>query len=428
MRTLTKDTLVSLRAVETLCGSGRPAVEVTAVSESGHTATGSSPSGTSCGGFEAKEMLDGGERYRGYGVRKAVENINTIIAPELRGASLGTISALDDILLKLDGTSDKSALGANAILAVSVALTKLCAHIAKQPVYTYLCDDQYQSLPVPMATVIAGGTYSSSQLDFEDYLLIMHGFDLFSDAVERLAEIRKILQEILFRRQGSIIEVGGALAPDISSTPQAFDLMLEAVEKAGCGGKVGLGLDVAANELFIPEDNRYRLGNKHLSPEELCREYEELTSSYPLLFIEDPYQENDFENTRRLRSVLAKTTIVGDDLFASNPGRIAEGADTPAADALLLKINQIGSVSEALQAARVARRRNMKIAVSLRSNDTGDDFIADFAVAVGAEFIKLGSPVRGERNVKYNRLLTIEDQLGPETALWAIEKGGIDEA
>ena len=405
-----------IQAREVLGGSGRPTLDVEILLSNGVLTSASVPSGTSRGGHEAFELYDGDKRYGGYGVRQAVNNVNTLIADRLRGMSPMDLSAIDQAMLELDGTPDKHRLGGNAILPVSVAAAKGAALTAEIPLYRYLGGLAATRLPMPIATVIAGGEYSPSALPFEDFLYIVEGYECFADALEALAATRKQLEINLTKRFGIVADVGGALAPPIESVEQAFDIMLEAVSQTGNEGRMGLALDVAANELYDKKNDTYNLGTRQVGSEELTNYYLELVDSYPLRFIEDPFREDDYAAhsrlTKRLGEKAVSCSVVGDDLFATNPVRIAKGIEEKAATELLLKINQIGTVTEALDAGNVAREGNLDITVSLRSNDTPDSFISDLAVALGAIRLKAGSPVRAERNAKYNRLLAIESDLG----------------
>jgi len=338
-----------------------------------------------------------------------VEHVIQIIGPAILGMEVTQQAQIDETLIGLDGTPNKSRLGGNAILPVSVACAKAGAASMSQPCYQYLGGYSGVSLPAPIATVIAGGGHSPSELEFEDYLLICESFTTIAESVEALVETRQVLAELLSDRFGPIPDVGGALAPPIRETRQAFDYMLEAALRAGVGGRYTLGLDVAASELWA--NHRYRLGDKLLDPSQMHSQLLELIRDYPLSFIEDPFHQDDFAAFSRFTEEVKGVLVVGDDLFATNPVRLQQGIEQGAGNALLLKVNQIGTVSEALEAARIAKNNSYKVIVSLRSNDTNDSFIADFAVAVGASHIKLGSPVRGERNAKYNRLLRIESDL-----------------
>ncbi len=280
-------------------------------------------------------------------------------------------------------------------------------------------------LPMPIATVLAGGKYSPSELDFEDYMLIMNGFEKFSESLEALSETHYCLGLILKSKYTSLQDVGGAYAPPIRSNEEAFDILLKAIEKAGYSGMVSLGLDVAANELYNEKDDCYTISGKNINRDELINYYISLAKNYPLVLIEDGFQEDDFESFSLLTSNLHNIQIVGDDLFTTNSSRIYQGIKGKACNSLLVKINQVGTLMETFDAALLAKNNNYKLAVSMRSNDTNDNFIADLAVALGAYQIKCGSPVRSERNAKYNRLLQIEQELGIHARYSGIDQKNI---
>jgi len=406
------DTIEKVEAREILSGTGRPTVEVRLSTARGLKVKASVPSGTSRGVYEAFELYDGGDRFRGRGVLRAVENVNQIIAPVIKGKDVTLQAEIDRTLIELDGTPNKSRLGGNAILAVSVACAKAGAESLGISLFRYLGGLRATRLPLPISTMIAGGGHSPSKLPFEDYLFLFSGFPTFALALEALLECRLALGEILKKKFGPVPEVGGALAPPIHETSQAFDLMLEAAERSGFGDRVALGLDVAASEIYLKDEDLYCLRNRKLKAADLAEEYTELAQNYPLDYIEDPFHQDDFAHFAELSAALPNKLIVGDDLFVSNPRRLEEGIKKKAGNGLLLKINQVGTVREAIEAACMALRNHFEVTVSLRSNETNDDFIADLAVAVGAGQIKLGSPVRGERVAKYNRLLEIEQDLG----------------
>jgi enolase len=345
------------------------------------------------------------------GCLRAAANVRDEIAAALRGMRVDGQQAIDERMIELDGTLEKGRLGANAILAVSVACAKAAAATAGVSPFRHLGGSASSVLPAPMATVIAGGEFSSSALDFEDYLYVLDGFGSVAEAVEALWETRVVLEEMLAARFGVVPEIGGALAPPMSDSREAFEIMLEAAQRAGCRGRARLGLDVAASELYDDEHSAYRVGRDQLSPEALTERYVALAREYPLVFIEDPFHEDDFAHHAELVQALPGILVVGDDLFVSNPARLRRGIELGAANAVLLKVNQIGTVSEAIAAAELAKAAGYTVTCSLRSHDTEDPFIADFAVAVGAKLIKVGSPVRAERNAKYNRLMAIEAEL-----------------
>lgn len=396
---------------EILNSRGKPTVEVEIVTTSGIAGVASVPSGTSKGKYEAHELYDGDKRYRGYGVRKAVANVNTEIREALLGMEITDQRAIDRVMLSLDGTKNKDRLGANAILAVSVAAAKAGSQAVRLPLYRYLGGLQAITLPGIVSTVISGGEFSPSGLEFEDYLLILDGFDSFADSLEALVEMRLLLEKKLRQVYGSFPEDGGALAPPLQSTEAAFEYMLGVAKEVGCERNISLGLDVAANELYDKQNGLYNMEKGTMTAGQLTDYYQKLCADYPLTFIEDPFEQDQLDSFATLTKLLPGIQIVGDDLFVTNVERLQKGIEKGCANTLLLKINQIGTVSEAIDAAVFAHKHHFGITASLRSGETTDDFLADMAVGIGAKQIKLGSPVRGERNTKYNRLLKIESEL-----------------
>ena len=417
------ETIRTIEAYEILTGPGRPTVEVELTTSGGIRATASVPSGTSTGAYEAKSLFDGGTRYRGFGVKNAVENVNRIIAPALTGEEVSGQAHIDRRLIDLDGTPAKEELGGNAILPVSLAVAKAAALAAGMPLYRYLGGIGATRLPMPIATVIAGGAHSPAPLDFEDYLINLDGFADFASALEALAAIHHTLGGLLKKRFGDVADSGGAYAPPLGGNDEAFETILEAVRKAGFAGRVSLGLDIVGTDLFVPERGTYRISGREMSAQEYTAYLVELTRRYPLELIEDAFHEDAFASQAALTALLPGQTIVGDDLFATNAARLSRGIAERAGNTILLKVNQAGTLTEAIGAGLLARNNGFGVIVSLRSNDTNEDFIADLAVALGAGRIKLGGPVRGERNAKYNRLLRIERQLGAE-ALFAGSRPG----
>jgi enolase len=397
-----------IQAREILSAVGRPTVQVTVTTETGISATSSVPSGTSKGKYEAKELLDGGARFRGLGVRKAVENINTTIAQALTGVEVARQREIDATLLALDGTEDKRNLGGNAILAVSLAVARAGACCVGLPLYRYIGGLGANRLPMPLSTIIAGGRHAASNLAFEDYMLVFSGFNFFSQAVEALMEVRYHLEKSLKKRFDYLSEKGGAFAPPINNDDEALELILEAIEKTGYSSKITLGLDVVGSDLYNDEKQCYSIHGKSLAAEELLGYFVNLAKTYPISLIEDPFHEDDFENFAKLTAALPGILIVGDDLFTTNAIRIQKGIEMKAGNALLLKVNQIGTLTESVDAGLLALKNSYEVIVSVRSGDTNDDFITDLAVGIGAGQIKLGSPVRGERSAKFNRLLEIE--------------------
>lgn len=398
-------------AREILNSRGKPTVEVEMTCTNGLTVAASVPSGTSTGKYEALEIYDGGSRYHGKGTRKAVENVNQILAPAVIGMDVTDQRKIDRRLIELDGTKQKSRLGGNAILGVSLVAARAGALALGLPLYRYLGGLSATRLPNVMSTVISGGAFSPSGLEFEDYLYVLDGFSSFHDQMEAISDMRALLQKRCAEKYGVIAEDGGALAPPMSSTEEAFETMLSVARQVGCEKHVFLGLDVAANELFDAQKSCYNMKSGCMEAERLIEYYQQLCRNYPLLYIEDAFHEDDWLHFSQLTSLLPEKQIVGDDLFATNDERLKMGIEKKAANTLLLKVNQIGTVSEALKTAAMAKNNRFEITASLRSGETNDTFQADLAVAVGAKQMKLGSPVRGERNGKYNRLMRIEDDL-----------------
>jgi len=398
-------------AREILDGTGCPTVEADVWTKTGNMGRASVPSGTSKGKYEAFELRDGDSRYLGKGVKNAVENINKTIFPKIKGLDVREQNQIDNIMIDLDGSSDKSVLGANAILSVSVAVSKAAANSLSLPLYRYIGGIRENNIPVPQATVIAGGKFSGNKLDFEDFFIIPTGFKNFVSAVQALSEVFEELGTILRNRYGVVPLVGSAYAPPMNSNREAIETIIDAIEKRGYGKKFALGLDVAASNFFDGGSKRYRYGEELLTEGELIGIYKKLSSDYPIEVIEDPFDEDAFHGFAELTRQL-EIKIVGDDLFATNKLRLKKGISAGAANMLLLKINQIGSMSEALEAAQIAYKNAYGVIISARSRECNDDTIADIAVGIGAVQIKLGAPSRGERNIKYNRLLRIEEELG----------------
>ena len=403
--------ITSIRGREILNSRGKPTVEVELALAGGITVCASVPSGASTGKYEALEIYDGGERYRGFGTRKAAQNVTEIIAPHLLGMDVTDQRLIDRTLIDLDGTRQKSRLGGNAILGVSLAAARAGAMASGMPLYRYLGGLGATRLPNVLSTVISGGAFSPSGLEFEDYLLVLDGFPSFADQVEAISAMRRLLEKRCREKYGAVAEDGGALAPPMSSTQEAFETMLSVAREAGCEKHVFLGLDVAANELYDAKTGLYNMKSGPMDAAALHDYYCALSRDYPLIYIEDPFQEDDWAGFAKLTASLSHLQIVGDDLFATNDERLRTGIERGAANTLLLKVNQIGTVSEALKTAAAARQNRYEITASLRSGETNDAFQADLAVAVGARQMKLGSPVRGERNAKYNRLMRIEEDL-----------------
>jgi enolase len=371
------------------------------------------PSGASTGTHEALELRDKGKRYGGKGVEKAVRNVNETIADRVIGMDVTAQRELDMVMLKLDGTPTKSKLGANAILGVSMAAARAAAAMMELPLYQYLGGVNTYRLPVPMMNVINGGKHAGSGLAIQEFLILPSGADTYREGLRMGVETYHTLGRILKDKYGSTAtNVGdeGGFAPAIKTTRDALDSIEEAIDKAGYKGKVKLGMDAAASEFY--KDGKYQIDGKSLSTDKLVDYYLDILGDYPIISFEDPFAEDDWKGYVSLTKKAPEVTIIGDDLFVTNVKRLKKGIDMGAANGLLLKLNQIGTVSEAFDAAEMAFRNKYKVAVSHRSGETCDSIIADVAVALGAEFIKTGAPARSERTAKYNQLLRIEEERG----------------
>jgi len=411
-----------IHAREILDSRGNPTVEVEVVLESGGFGRAAVPSGASTGTREAVELRDGdGKRYGGKGVRRAVTNVIEVIAPELDGMEATEQAAVDRALLELDGTPNKSALGANALLGVSLAVARAAADESGLSLYQYLGGAGARLLPVPLMNILNGGVHADNGLDIQEFMLVPAGAQNFSEALRMGAEVFHALKGLL-RDKGLSTGVGdeGGFAPALGSNTAPLDLLMQAIERAGYrpGEDALIALDPAASEFFHGGRYRFRAEGKERTPEEMIAFYESLLDRYPLCSIEDGLAEQDWDGwvalTRRLGS---RIQLVGDDIFVTNPTILAEGIKKGVANAILIKVNQIGTLTETLEAVELAKRAGYGTVISHRSGETEDAFIADLAVAVNAGQIKTGSLARGERTAKYNQLLRIEEELG-EAASW----------
>ncbi len=397
---------------EILDSRGNPTVSATVQLTDGTVGTAAAPSGASTGKFEAVELRDGDQRrYGGKGVLKAVRNINEIISPALEKAHSLTVRQVDDILKKLDGTPNKAHLGANATLAVSLACARAMAAHYRMPLYRFLGGAAASRLPVPMMNILNGGAHAANNIDIQEFMIIPAQAENFREGLQWCAEIYHTLGAQL-RKKGLSTGVGdeGGFAPDLNSDEEAIEEILAAVEKAGYGGKVTLALDAAGSEWA--QEGAYRLPKrgKTYVTEDLISYWEGLLDKYPIVSIEDPLGEEDFSGWAEMTARLGnRVQLVGDDLFVTNLERLQQGIDQGAANAILIKPNQIGTLTETLEAIDLAKRSGYKTIISHRSGETEDTFIADLAVAVNAGQIKTGAPCRTERVAKYNRLLRIEE-------------------
>jgi enolase 1/2/3 len=404
----------SVSAREVLDCRGLPTVEVEIRLEGGSIGRADVPSGRSTGSHEATELRDGGRRFGGFGVRRAVEHVRGEIAEALIGRPLPPQRELDATLIELDGTPDKSRLGANAILGVSLAAARAGAANADTPLYRYIGNDPHL-IPVPLVNLINGGRHASNDLDFQEFIVIPLGAADILEALAYSTEVNLQLAEILLKRYGKVaLNTGdeGGFAPQIARPEEALELLHSAVEDAGHSGRFRYGLDCAATHLFDPDSGVYRVGGELLDRDGMMALYQRLVADYEVITIEDPLDENDFDGFAELTRELG-IQIVGDDLFATNPARLRVGIESGAANALLWKVNQIGTLTEAMHAAEIAEDAGFAVVVSERSGETEDTIIADLSVAIGAGQIKTGAPVRGERTAKYNELIRISEDLGP---------------
>ena len=401
-------------AREILDSRGNPTVEAEVFLDDGARGVAGVPSGASTGVHEAHELRDGGERYQGKGVLKAVENINEKIADEIAGFEADDQRLIDQALIKLDGTDNKSELGANAILGVSIAAAKAAAESAALPLYRYIGGPNAHVLPVPMMNILNGGAHADSGVDVQEFMIAPIGAESFAEALRMGAEVYHALKAVL-KDKGLSTGLGdeGGFAPSVDSTKAALDVIVDAIKKAGFepGKDVALALDVASSEFF--KDGKYHFEGGEHTAEEMCKVYEGPIDEYPIGSIEDPLQEDDCDGYTTLTAAIGeKVQIVGDDFFVTNPARLQEGIDKKAANALLVKVNQIGTLTETFDAVELAHRNGYRTMMSHRSGETEDTTIADLAVALNCGQIKTGAPARSERVAKYNQLLRIEQELG----------------
>lgn len=411
--------ITDVYAREILDSRGNPTVEVEVLAGEKVYGRASVPSGASTGQFEAVELRDREERYRGLGVTAAVDNVNTKIAPELVGVNVFAQTEVDSIMLKLDGTPNKSNLGANATLGVSMAVARAAASALNIPLYRYLGGASAKTMPVPMMNILNGGKHADNTVDFQEFMIVPVGACCFKEGLRMCAEIYHTLKKIL-KEQNLNTAVGdeGGFAPDLTDAKETLQFIVKAIEEAGykTGEEVAIALDVAASELFNKEFKKYVFEGENVirSAEELVDYYEMLISEFPIISIEDPMDEEDWEGwdliTKRLGD---KIQLVGDDLFVTNTERLQKGIEKKVANAILIKVNQIGTLTEAFEAIELAKTSGYRNIISHRSGETEDSIIADIAVAFRAEQIKTGAPCRSERVAKYNQLLRIEEEIYP---------------
>lgn len=402
-----------VRAREVLDCRGLPTVQVDVVVDGRFLGRADVPAGRSRGRHEPVELRDGGDRFGGFGVQGAINNVRRVLAPALVGVPAVPQRSLDARLVELDGTPDRSRLGANALLGVSLAAARAVAAAAGQPLYLHLNSDAHV-LPVPQVNLINGGRHASNDLDIQEFIIMPVGAPSFSASLALSTEVNLVLHDILAKRYGKpAVNVGdeGGFAPPIADPVEALEQLHMAVDKAGYSGAVAYGLDCAASHFYDAEKKAYVLAGETRTRDDLISLYERLARDWGVVSFEDPFEEDDFEGFAELTASLG-VQVVGDDLLVTNRDRVAHAQALGAANALLLKVNQAGTLSEALDAARQAVQGGWNVVVSERSGDTEDPLISDLVVALNAGQIKTGAPVRGERTAKYNRLLQIEEELG----------------
>ena len=401
-------------AREIIDSRGNPTVEAQVITENGLSAIASVPSGASTGAFEAVELRDNNARYMGKGVKNAVSNITDIISKELEGVSVLSQGKIDNIMIDLDGTDNMSKLGANATLAVSLACAKTAAKLLNIPLYRYIGGTNANTLPVPMMNILNGGAHASNNVDIQEFMIMPVKAEKFSEGLRQCCEIYHTLGKIL-KNEGKSSAVGdeGGFAPDLDSDEQAIEYIIKAVEQAGYSiNEIKIALDVASSEWY--EDGFYRMPkrNTRMNTDDMIAYIENLCASYPIISVEDPLSEHDFKGFSKLNERIGKKIqIVGDDLFVTNTKRLRKGIELKAANSILVKVNQIGTLTQSLDAVMCAHRASYTTVISHRSGETEDTTIADLAVAVNAGQIKTGAPCRTDRVAKYNRLLRIEEEL-----------------
>jgi len=404
-----------ISAIEVMDSRGNPTVKATVRLSDGTTASAIVPSGASTGKREALELRDGGNRYMGKGVQQAVENVNSVISDALIGMSPFNQAVIDGIMKELDGTENYGKLGANAVLGVSMAVARVAAKSLDVPLYRYLGGANAMVMPTPMLNIINGGSHADNSVDFQEYMIMPVGAQDFTEALRISSEVYHNLKKILAAK-GHSTSLGdeGGFAPNLSSNEEPIQVIMEAIEAAGykAGEDVAIALDVAASELVVDGGYRLESENRTVSSEELVAYYEDLCAKYPIVSIEDGLGEDDWDGFKLMTEKLGnKIQIVGDDLFVTNANILNEGIQKGIANAILIKPNQIGSVSETMLTVRLAQRNGYKCVMSHRSGESEDAFIADFAVALNCGEIKTGSTARSERIAKYNRLLEIENEV-----------------
>ena len=406
-----------VHAREVLDSRGQPTVEVEVQLKDGVQGRATVPSGASTGEHEAVELRDSGKRFLGKGVAKAVENVNRIMAPRLRGKEARDQAVIDRLMIEMDGTPDKSKLGANAILGISLAVAHAQARAQGVSLYRYLGGAEAKTLPVPMLNVLNGGAHADNNVDVQEFMIVPYGMKSFREALRSAAEIFQTLKKVLHDRSYATgVGDEGGFAPRVKSTAEAIELLLEAIMKAGyrAGAQVALALDVASSEFYQGSEYVFKKSDgRKRGRNDMVRLYEDWVRQYPIISIEDPFAEDDWDGWRMMTAALGKKIqLVGDDVFVTNKARLQRGIESDVANSILVKVNQIGTLTETLETMDLAKQWRYTTVMSHRSGETEDVTIADLAVATSAGQIKTGAPCRGERTAKYNQLLRIEEELG----------------
>jgi enolase len=404
-----------IKAREVIDSRATPTLEVDVVTESGAVGRADVPAGRSRGRYEAFELRDGGSRYAGNGVLTAAKNVNNVIGPKLKGMDVRNQREVDAAMIELDGTENKSKLGGNSIVGVSIAVAKAAANAQAVPLYKMVGGSSAHILPVPMIIFINGGKLGATDLDFQEFNALPIRARSFSEAMRLSTEVYLELGRILAKKSKYALNVGdeGAYSPPgISDPHEAFEAVLKAIEEAGYNEKFVLAMDAAATHLYDQKTGKYSLMGRELSRERLMDLYEDLAKTFPLLSIEDPFHEDDFEGFVQITKSLSKVQIVGDDFFVTNMDRIKKGVEAQAANAVLWKVNQVGTLTEALDVAQYSIRNGYSVVASERSGQTEDSWLADLTVAIGAGQLKNGAPCRSERTAQFNQLIRIEEELG----------------
>jgi enolase len=423
---MSENALSDIKAYEIIDNRGMPTIRVAAWINNQYRGYADVPSGSSTGSYEALEIRDGDARYRGKGVLRAIQNIHDIILPELRGMDAGNQRAIDTRMLELDGTENKSNLGGNAILGVSLAVARAAATVFEKPLYEYLNADAH-ILPVPQACLLNGGVHAGNDLDIQEFCVMPTGARTFAESVRILCETFYNLKDILLEQLGkSATNSGedGGFAPPISATRQAMDFLCEAVQRSGYSDKVVYGLDFAASGYYHPDSGTYAFEGSQKTQDEMIAFIKQLLAEYPsIVSIEDPLHENDLKGMQILTDEFSEHLIIGDDMFATNIKRIQKGLEQGAANATLCKVNQIGTLTEASDTVNFARRNNFAVVMSERSGETEDSILSDISVAFNAGLFKTGGVRGSDRGANYNRFMEIERELGP-AAVYAGDRYG----